>query len=276
MRIRCRKCGLDMEVRPDSVGRKLKCPACSLVFVCQVPRAIVVDGRPEGQADDDLVVLEEVIEEPAEAEDALTSLTGATEPPLPSAPPQPPAKALEEMHQSAPKRVVRANPRQWYVLVGGVPAVALSYQELVRKAAEGEVKPKSKIYYAPQDLTVQAREIPGLFADIDAKRAQQSPAPRPARRPTAAEQAEAAAAAEALDAADSAQGRAAQSPSGAGQPGQADESAQAAALADALDSLEASEQPLAQEPPAEPPQADTSPEVRALADALGEIEKEKH
>ena len=249
MRIRCEQCGLDMEVAPDSVGKKLKCPECMLVFVCQVPRAIVVDEQ--GQ-DGDLVVLDELIEEPA-------GPTASAD------------EALARMSRAAPKQVLRESPRQWHIIIGGVPAVALTYRELVQRAAEGEVKPKTRIYYAPKNLTMPARDIPGLFADIDAKR-RQAGKPKPVRPLTQAEKAEAAALAEALGAVGEADSGPPRAP--ADEPAQAPaaESPEAAALADALDTLgdQGKQNRLAAEPRRN--SKDTSPEVQALAEALEETE----
>ncbi len=79
-------------------------------------------------------------------------------------------------------------------IVDGVAAVALTYKELVVRAGERRIKPKDRIYYAPKDATLHARDIPGLFPDIDAKR------PKPPKRftPSGSLSADAGAAADAL------------------------------------------------------------------------------
>lgn len=233
MRIRCEQCGLDMEVPADSVGRKLKCPGCKLVFVCRLPRAIVVDDASLA-ADDDLVLLDEVIDEPIAPLEAL-----AAEPAEPSPPPAPQAsadEALAEMSQAAPRQVTRENPRQWHVIVGGVRAVALTYPELVAKAARGDLKPKTKIYYAPEDLTISARDIPGLFAEIDAERQQQAAKSAPRRGLSQTEKDQAASAAEALGAVTA--GQAPPGPPGGESQEAAGDNSEVQALADALGEIE--------------------------------------
>jgi len=155
MIVRCPHCGLDMEAPPEGVGRRVRCPGCRQAFVCRVPRATLVDGPPETEG----LVLEDEV-----------SL--ASSPPAAQAPPAParPEDALAELGKARPKSEVKPNPRQWYVMVEGMAAVALTFQELAARAAEGKVRPKDKIYYAPKDLTIAAREIPGLFPDLDARR----------------------------------------------------------------------------------------------------------
>lgn len=95
-------------------------------------------------------------------------------------------EALAEMRSAAgPKRIVKENPHQWYVMVAGVAAVALTYRELVAKAAKDEIKPKSKIYYAPAGLTVPAQDIPGLFPQQYEKRKKKGKVKVSSRRPSA-------------------------------------------------------------------------------------------
>ena len=236
MRIRCGQCGLDMEVPPDCEGKKLRCPGCGLAFVCQVPKAIVLDEPPPAEADEELILVEEV-EQPPDPLGALKAAADGSGPAeVPAEPKASVDEALAEMHQPAPKPIVRENSRPWHVFVGGVPAVALTYQELVQRAAAGEITPKTKIRYAPEGLTIPARDISGLFAEIDAQRQQEAPKPGPARRLSRAEQDEAASLAQALAAAG------------------AEEAAPA---------------------PPEAGDDDRSTEADALADALGELEKEK-
>ena len=70
-------------------------------------------------------------------------------------------------------------------MVGGVAAVALTYQELVARAAKDEIKPRSKIYYAPAGLTVPAQDIPGLFPQQHEKRKKKGKVKVSSRRPSA-------------------------------------------------------------------------------------------
>ena len=113
----------------------------------------------------------------------------------PSAPKLDPLQALSRAEAAAEKKPKpKPNPRQWYVIIDGVAAVALTYKELVVRAGERRIKPKDRIYYAPKDATLHARDIHGLFPDIDAKR------PKPPKRftPSGSLSADAGAAADAL------------------------------------------------------------------------------
>jgi hypothetical protein len=228
-----------LEVAPATVGRKLRCPDCGEEFICRLPKAIVVDGQPRSE---ELVVLADELDASADELAALSEAMEAGPPLEPPAPAKPdtgprPKRAPD---REPPARLARDGPRQWHVVVGGVPAVALSYGQLVRRAAWGEIKPKTKIYYAPKDLTLSAGDIPGLFAEIDARRANAGEA------------------------------RPAESLKGV--------SPAAAALADALGSLGSpgreSPRPAGGAGAGKAPDAQ-SDEVQALADALGEIEKDK-
>jgi hypothetical protein len=251
MLIRCPKCQLEMDVPGDCVGRRLQCPGCRHAFACPRPKVIVLDevAPPEGsQRPEGVIVLKEVVEPGDERigrgpeaggagsgeADGPASRPGAT--PLDAMAAAaakrserlPPEQVLARMGGQAPEKAVREDPRQWHVIVGGVPAVALTFEELVRQAAAGQVKPRSRVYYAPQGLTLSAREIPGLFPDLDAKRRQEAKAAsRPARRLSAAEKAEASTLAEAL-------GSVGEPPAGPA-PQKSDE---VNALADALGDLE--------------------------------------
>jgi len=231
LRIRCEQCELDMEVPSGSVGKKLKCPGCGRIFVCQLPKAIALDAPAVAAPSDELVVLKDAVEAPPDAAAELAQASAGTK--------QAADDALAELDRSGPKRRVRPNRRHWHVIVAGVPAVALTYDQLVQKAAAGQIKPKTKIYYSPKDVTIPARDIPGLFRAIDAER-RRAARPRPVRRLSKDELAEASALADALGTLN------------AGQAGEDDAASQA------------------DEPP-EAPSAD----VDALADALGKLEEEK-
>ena len=95
--------------------------------------------------------------------------------------------ALAEMHGDAPAEVARESPRKWYVMVGGAAAVALTYKELRQRAAAGRITPRTKLWYAPKDVHLSARDVPGLFPEIDAQRAKPAkpPPPPPAGKPVA-------------------------------------------------------------------------------------------
>jgi hypothetical protein len=232
VRVRCEQCELDMEVPSGSVGKKLKCPGCGRIFVCQLPKAIVLDAPPVAAPSEEPVVLEEeVVVAPPDAAAELAEASSGTK--------QAADDALAELDRSAPKRRVRPNRRHWHLIVHGVAAVALTYDQLVRRAAAGEIKPKTKIYYSPKDVTIPARDIPGLFPAIDAER-RQAARPRPVGRLSK------------------------------------DELAEASALAEALGTLNAQE--AGEDEPARPPDEqpeDPSPDVDALADALDKLEEEK-
>lgn len=233
LRIRCEQCELDMEVPSGSVGKKLKCPGCGRIFVCRLPKAIVPDAPAVAAPSDELAVLEDVVETPPDAAAELARASAGTK--------QAPDDALAELDRSGPRRRVRPNRRHWHVIVAGVPAVALTYDQLIQMAAAGQVKPKTKIYYSPKDVTIPARDIPGLFPALDAER-RRAARPRPVRRLSK------------------------------------DELAEASALAEALGTLndgEAGEDDAASEAD-EPPEAEApSADVDALADALGKLEEEK-
>ena len=193
MNVRCEHCGLDIEAPPDSVGKALRCPACGKTFICRLPRAIVVGDQADQEPDDELILLDEVIEaeegpldtakdEPVETvgEDGESPLEAVAEASVISA-----DEALAKMGAAAPKRIVKENPHQWYIMVAGVAAVALTYQELVARAAREEIKPRSKIYYAPAGLTVPAQDIPGLFPEQYEKRKKKGKVKVSPRRPSA-------------------------------------------------------------------------------------------
>lgn len=154
MRIRCQQCGLDMDVPPRTEGSRLRCPECQFEFICALPRAIEPDQSPAAGSEE-IVLVEEV--------DAAGSA------------------------DRAPAKVARENPRKWYVMVGGAAAVALTYQELRHRAAAGQITPRTKLWYAPKDVHLSARDVPGLFPEIDAQRttpAKPAPPP-PAGKPVA-------------------------------------------------------------------------------------------
>ncbi len=182
MFVRCTHCGLDLEAPPGGLGRRLRCPGCGGTFICRLPRATFADDLTAEPVDDALVLDDELPDRPPGPVQA---------PEAPEAPPEEVgeapaavAEALAELDQSRPEPVVKESPRQWHVVIEGVPAVALTYPELVSRAAAGKIKARTKIYYAPKQLTVSARDIPGLFPAEDAKRAEADRragrAPRPA------------------------------------------------------------------------------------------------
>ncbi|OPX21669.1 MAG: hypothetical protein B1H04_06245 [Planctomycetales bacterium 4484_123] len=188
MHVRCEHCGLDMEAPSGSVGKKIRCPQCFGIFVCRLPEAEVVreDGRAQGEPAEELV-LEEELPEPLSDDQAIELTEGlevADEPPVePEVPAEAasPEEVLSDLGAGQPKRVVVENPRHWYVLVGGVAAVALTYDELKARAAAGVVKPKTRIYYAPKDVTLRARDVPGLFAEQGQPGQAGRVSPRPTR-----------------------------------------------------------------------------------------------
>jgi len=143
---------------------------------------------PAPEPEDRLVLDDEVDEEIRLADDPDLDVP---EPPVVESDP---IAALSRAETTQPKRRTKPNPKQWYVIVDGVAAVALTYQELVARASKGLIRPKDKIYYAPKDATLSAGDIPGLYPELDAKRPKPKAPPR-ARGPLAAE---AGAAAEAL------------------------------------------------------------------------------
>lgn len=169
MRIRCQQCGLDMDVPPRTEGSRLRCPECQFEFICALPRAVEVD-QPPAAGSEEIVLAEEVDAagpvEAADADapsadspaDALAAAAGSAD------------EALAETHGDAPAEVARESPRKWYVMVGGAAAVALTYQELRQRAAAGQITPRTKLWYAPKDVHLSARDVPGLFPEIDAQR----------------------------------------------------------------------------------------------------------
>ena len=197
MRVRCIHCGLDLDVPPNSEGKTLCCPDCRKTFICRLPRAIVVDEAPPPRARPisplgELLLADEV-EEPEEVlelEEEAESLEPADLGPA--------GAALAALGESAPRREVQENPRTWYVMVAGVAAVAMAWKDLVEKARSGEIKPKDRIYYAPKDVTMHARDVPGLFPEADARRAKAEPVEPPTRPTTKAAGADTDAATDAL------------------------------------------------------------------------------
>lgn len=271
MRICCEKCGLDMDVPPDTAGRKLKCPGCRVEFICPRPAAVEADERAPA---DEPVVLAEELDGPAEKLADLTK--AANEPSPPTSAKAMAGEALANMGRGQPRKpVVRESPRQWQVIVGGVAAVALSYKQLVEKAARGEIKPKTKIHYAPKALTLSAGEIPGLFPDIDAEREKAARA-KPPPKVSRAVSAEAGVLADALGSLESAQAELPQQADGESVNPPADESAEMDALAQALRSDDAGQS----KPHEGGAKAGESPngehdQTQSLADALGEIERDQ-
>lgn len=198
MHVRCQQCGVDMEVPPRTEGKQLRCPECGFEFICELPRAILVGRDDAAGTPEEIVLIDEVDpaagQPPAPADDAVVELSmeSALADETPSA-----DEALAEMSPEKKDYILKDNPRQWHVLVGGVAAVALTYAQLKQRAAAGEIKPRTKLWYAPKDLTVSARDIPGLFGDRAAAPAEPS-APEAAEAPEVTD-AEAKALAEALD-----------------------------------------------------------------------------
>ncbi|HET6427073.1 MAG TPA: hypothetical protein VM389_05155 [Phycisphaerae bacterium] len=230
MRVRCEHCGMDMEALPGSEGRSVRCPGCGGIFACRLPVAEIVEAIPYEQ--DGEVLLSEEIPEPDDLE-----LTDELAEEGPAEPVETVDDVLARAVRDKPKRIVEENPRQWYVMVGGVAAVALTFEELRQRAAEGQLKPRAKIFYAPKDVTVRARDIPGLFGAEDAKRAEK-----------------------AAKAATPAKPRRAAAPAGAAED-------EAADLADALSKLEAA--PSSADPQA-PPDDAAAEALRKLGEALEE------
>ena len=169
MRIRCEQCGLDMDVPPQTEGRKLRCPECEFEFICALPRAIEVDQSSAAAGGEEILLAEEADAQPADSsEEAIAAAARSAE------------EALAEMHGEEPAEVARESPRKWYVMVGGAAAVALSYRELKERAAAGRITPRTKLWYAPKDVHLSARDVPGLFPEIDAQRTKPAkPTPPP-------------------------------------------------------------------------------------------------
>jgi hypothetical protein len=182
MRIRCDYCLIDLQAPSNAIGKTIRCPACGRSFPCRLPTAIVDDTAPD-QPGESEVVLEEVVQEaPPEL-----AFAGAVEPEpvidfIPAEVPVP-DDALAMLDK--PKPVMKESSRQWHVIVAGVPAVALTLAELKERVAEGLVKPRHKIYFAPQDVTLPARDVPGLFPELARKRGVKLVA-RPSAPPVAA------------------------------------------------------------------------------------------
>ena len=168
----------------------LRCPNCEKTFLCEIPKATVVGESP---AAPESILLEDELPQPPQP----VPPADQAPPPLPErndSPAASPEEALAEMGDvAAPKPKPRENPRQWCVVVDGVAAVALTYRELVGRAREGKIKPKTKIYFAPKEATILARDIPGLFPEEDARRAEQAARARPALGSSASSAAAAAA-----------------------------------------------------------------------------------
>jgi len=197
MHVRCEHCGLDVEAPSGSVGKKLRCPQCGGVFTCALPKAAVVSEDEPGPAEE--LLLEDRLEETEPAEAAMELAEQISDEPAPPAQPLSADEALSGMARDRPEPVVQENPRHWYVLVSGVAAVALTYEELRAKAAAGAVTAKTKLFYAPKELALRAGDVPGLFADLDARRAEAAKPKPPARRPSPEATATAADAAAALN-----------------------------------------------------------------------------
>ncbi len=169
----------------------LRCPSCEKTFLCEIPKATVVGEPPAGNAS---IILADELPEPPPPEPIQLIEEPPPAAPEPTSPPASLEETLAEMGRDAePRPKPKENPRQWCVVVDGVAAVALTYRELVARAHEGKIKPRTKIYYAPKEVTVPARDIPGLFPEADAKRAEQAARERPTFRPSAASAAAAAA-----------------------------------------------------------------------------------
>ena len=171
---------MDMDAPRGSEGKAVRCPGCGGVFTCRLPVAEVIEAvplEPEGE----MLLTDEVPETAPAAfkpidqldEEELAELDEAAESV---------ADILARAVRDKPKRVVKENPRQWCVMVGGVAAVALTFEELRERAASGQLKPKTKILYAPRNVTVRARDIPGLFGGAEAGRTRQADKPEEPRR----------------------------------------------------------------------------------------------
>jgi len=160
---------MDMEAPAGSEGRNLRCPGCGGVFAWRLPVAEIVETDPDDPRGE--VLLSDEISDPEPA------ASGPTEE-LEEEEEGEEVEAIEDVLARAaedkPKRIVEENPRQWYVMVGGVAAVALTFEELQQRAGGGQVKPKTRIFYARKGVTVRARDIPGLFPDEGARRAEKA------------------------------------------------------------------------------------------------------
>ena len=171
---------MDMDVPPGSEGKPVRCPDCGGVFTSRLPVAEVVEAvplEPEGE----MLLTDEVFDAAPAAFEPIDEMDeeelGALDEAAESI-----ADILARAVRDRPKRLVKENPRQWCVMVGGVAAVALTFEELRDRAASGQLKPRTKILYAPKDVTVRARDIPGLFGDADAGRAREADKPKEPRQ----------------------------------------------------------------------------------------------
>jgi hypothetical protein len=197
MRIRCRQCGLDIDVPPRTEGSRLRCPECQFEFICALPRAVEVD-QPPAAGSEEIILVEEVdAAGPFEAADAGAPSADSPADALAAAAARSADEAPAETHGDAPAEVVCESPRKWYVMVGGAAAVALTFSELRQRAAAGQITPRTKLWYAPKDVHLSARDVPGLFPETDARRT--APAKPTPPRPTGKTVADADSLSKALD-----------------------------------------------------------------------------
>ena len=165
MHIRCRDCGVDMAVPARAEGKRLRCPECGREFICELPQGIILD-EPAGN-DEEIVLIDELTG--AAAPESEFPLAEEVIDPLEWASPETPLaeEALADMAPAKPDYIVKENPRRWHVMVGGIDAVALTWEQLKQRAAAGDIRPRTELWYAPKDITLQARDLPGLFGPAE-------------------------------------------------------------------------------------------------------------
>jgi hypothetical protein len=49
------------------------------------------------------------------------------------------------------------------VIIAGVPVAAMNFAQLRRKAQQGTIRPRDRLYYAPKNVQLRAIDVPGLF-----------------------------------------------------------------------------------------------------------------
>jgi hypothetical protein len=62
-----------------------------------------------------------------------------------------------------PQEEVTACSHPWYVIIAGVPVAAMTFAQLRRKAMQGTIRPRDRLYYAPKNAHLRAIDLPGIF-----------------------------------------------------------------------------------------------------------------
>ncbi len=73
------------------------------------------------------------------------------------------ASTLAPASFAEPAEEVTASSHPWYVIISGVPVAAMTFAQLRRKALQGTIRPRDKLYYAPKNAHLRAIDVPGLF-----------------------------------------------------------------------------------------------------------------